>query len=242
MHALTHYTSALAALENILTHGFAWVPNRRNLAELLIPKRDYSKREPQQFGIISFTELEPGESASHHQRFGRFGITVTTEWATRQNAQRVIYVPEAGPLTSAFQRIYEIAYRDLEARIEYPSDGAWLMSFENKAMAGAVAGASLWANLLTVWEYLEPESSSSQREWRIVNDGPDYSVFGPTSEIIEAVSPPQNWAKFTRVVPIKPSEVAALVCPVSMLKDFRERLPAEYKAHPVREMSDRGDR
>jgi len=125
--------------------------------------------------------------------------------------------------------IFGIGYHDLKARIKHPDDGAWLMSFENKAMARAVAGAALWSNLLQLYEYMEPSSSAAQREWRIVNSSPDYSVFGPKEQVIATVSPPQNWAKFTRVLPIAASDVHAIVSPRSQLEELKQLLPSEYK-------------
>lgn len=230
---LTHYTQTLTAVEGILTHGFAWVPNRRKLAELLLPKHDWDRREPQQFGMISFTDLSPPATTVHRAKYGQFGIVVAEAWAKARGAQRVIYVPDSGPLTSTFQNLYGLGFHDLQNRIEYPDDAAWLMCYENKAMASAVAGASLWTQLLSLWEYLEPESSSSEREWRIVNPLPDYSLEGPTREIIAAVSPPLNWAKLLRVVPITPEEVEAFVCPASLIIDFHSALPKEYEATPI---------
>lgn len=151
---LTHYTQTLSAIGGILTHGFAWVPNRRKLANLLLPKRDWDRREPQQFGMISFTDLSPQAAAGHRAKYGQFGIVVAEAWGKAQGAQRVVYVPDSGPLTRALQNIYDIGFHDLETRIEYPDDAAWQMSYENKAMASAVAGASLWTQLLSLWSTL----------------------------------------------------------------------------------------
>ncbi len=210
---------------NILNHGFAWFPNRRRLAELLIPMYDYTKREPQQFGMISFTELRPEEAGVHTAVFGRLGIVVSDSWARKHNAQRVIYVEGEGPFTDALGAIFKIGYKDLKARIKYPDDGGWLMSFENRAAAGAIAGASLWANLLTLWEYLEPASSAHQREWRIVNPNPLYSLSENKHEIIEKFSPPEGWAKHTVVVSVAPADVEAIVCPSSLVCALKPRLP-----------------
>ena len=67
---LTHYTSSIEAICNILLNGFAYVPNKRQLISDLIPSHDFSKGEPQQFGMISFTELSPDRTKEHREKFG----------------------------------------------------------------------------------------------------------------------------------------------------------------------------
>lgn len=226
---LTHYTNEPDALINILNHGFAWVANRRHLTTLLIPMHDYTAREPQQFGMVSFTELRPEEARAHTTIFGRLGIVVTDSWAHQHNAQRVMYIENEGPFIDALRAVFKIGYDDLKARIEYPNDGGWLMSFENKATAAAVAGAHLWANLLTIWEYLEPASSAYQREWRIVNPLPLYSISEDKKETIGNVTPPKGWAQHTSVIPVAPADVEAIVCPSSLVRAIRSRLPSGYQ-------------
>ena len=226
---LTHYTNEPDALVNILNHGFAWVANRRHLAAQLVPMHAYSTREPQQFGMVSFTELRPEEAGAHTAVFGRLGIVVADSWARRHNAQRVMYVENKGPFTDALCAVFKMGYDDLKASIEYPDDGGWLMSFENKTAAAAVAGASLWANLLTIWEYLEPASSAYQREWRIVNPLPLYSLSEDKKETIENVTPPKGWAQHTSVISVTPADVEAIVCPSSLVRDIRSRLPSGYQ-------------
>lgn len=225
---LTHYTRTAEAVVNVLTHGFAWIPNRRHLTKLLIPQREFSKREPQQFGMISFTELDPFLADSHRKQFGTFGIVVSEKWAAEQAAQRVLYVDDQGPITEVLQVLFAFGYDDVTRRIEYPGDGGWLMAYENKHAASAIAGSTLWAHLLQLWEYLEPASSSQQREWRIVNPQPLYSLSENKAEAIAHVSPPQNWAKFTNVLPISRSDVVALVCDANEIGHLKAKLPQAY--------------
>lgn len=226
---LTHYTKKIDDVANILSHGFAWVANRRNVIEVLIPYHNYSKREPQQFGMISFTDMAPDEACSHSSAFGRYGIVVSDEWAKRQNAQRVVYVDSDGPVTEALQAIFEIGYRDCEARIQFPEDAGWTMAFENKAVAHAVVGAPLWANLLQLYEYMESSQFSREREWRISQPDPLYGLADKrTEEVIDNVSPPLGWAKFVNVVKIEPVDIAAFVCPSSECRTFQHALPSTY--------------
>lgn len=226
---LTHYTRTAEAVGNILTHGFAWMPNRRRLTELLIPQRHFVEREPQQYGMISFTGLDPANADAHREQFGTFGIVVSEKWAAEKGAQRVIYVEDQGPVTEALRVLFAIGYDDVARRIKYPDDGGWLMAYENKHAASAIAGSTLWAHLLQLWEYLEPASSSHQREWRIVNSQPFYSLSENKAEAIAQVSPPQNWAKFMNVLPIPRSEVVALVCQAGDLAHLQATLPEAYR-------------
>lgn len=226
---LTHYTRTAEAVANILTHGFAWFPNRRRLAHLLVPWHDFSKREPQQYGMISFTENEPTHAKAHCEEFGYLGIVVSDKWAIEKNARRVIYVDEDGPTTEAWRNLFAIGYRDVHCRIKYPDDGGWLMAYENKAVASSIAGSVLWANLLQIWEYMEPASVARQREWRIVNPLPLYSLSESKTEAIHQVSPPQNWAKFTNVVPIPQNAVEALICPQCLVPELMSALPEGYR-------------
>lgn len=230
---LTHYTRDPETVRQILTHGFMWFPNRRRLTELLMPGHDYSRREPQQYGMVSFTEIEPREAAAHRESFGHYGIVVSSEWAARQRAQRVIYVDEAGPLTEALQTLFRIGYHDVTARIRYPDDGVWLMAYENKAAASAIAGSRAWASLLQLWEYLEPASCAAQREWRIVNPEPFYSLSENKKVAIARVSPPHNWAKFSNLVPIKPEDVMALVCRPVDRSALEQNTPEPFRNVPV---------
>jgi hypothetical protein len=221
---LTHYTKCIKALLNILTSGFAWVANRRNLMPLLVPEHDFSRREPQQFGMISFTELTPEHADRHRLEFGRFGVVVSGEWASANRAERVVYVESVGPALDAWRSVFAMGYRDATARIRYPDDAAWLMSFENKAMAGAVAGSALWAALLQLYEYMESAEHADQREWRIVHPYPYYSISASKDEAIRQVSPPQGWAHLN-VLRLLPRDVKKLVCPRSEYQSVRNALP-----------------
>lgn len=226
---LTHYSDRIEALVGILTNGFAWVPNRRNLMPLLVPQHDFSRREPQQFGMISFTELEPAHARDHASTFGPFGVVVSEEWAYANQAERVIYVRNDGPALDAWRSLFAVGYRDLTSRIEYPDDAAWLMSFENKAMAGAVAASTLWVALLQLYEYIESADFAGEREWRIVHPHPHYSLTDSKDEIIRQISPPRGWAQFLNVVCVSRRDVEALVCPRREYGILRDSLPDGYE-------------
>lgn len=122
---LTHYTNRISAIPKILSNGFAWVPNRRHLIHLLVPDHDFSKREPQQFGMVSFTELAPKEANKHCEVFGNYGITVSEAWARSQKTQKVMYIDKTGPVFDALAAIFQVGYKDLTAKIRFPDDAWW---------------------------------------------------------------------------------------------------------------------
>jgi hypothetical protein len=233
---LTHYTRTMDAVVNILEHGFRWMPNRRRLTELLIPQHDFAKREPQQFGMISFTEIEPECACQHNEVFGKFGIGVTDSWAREHQAQRVLYVNEQGPLKDALKELFAVAYSDLECRIKHPEDGFWRLAYENKAAARGIAGARTWACLLGLWEFLEPAANAWQREWRIVNPMPHYGLSEDKAEAIAEVSPPRGWAKDTHLIKVSPSDVVALSCPSDHRSELHARVSRQFSSIEIIEV------
>ena len=230
---LTHYTGKVDAVLNILFSGFAWVPNRRNLISKLVPAHDFSQREPQQFGMISFTELGPDEAAEHRKQFGSYGIVVSENWARNHWAQKVIYVDQSGPIFDALTEIFEEGYNDVASRIRFPDDAGWQMAYTNKAVAARVAGSRLWAALLQLYEYVEPLENMHHREWRIVHPDPCYSYPPTKAEIIKNVSPPQGWATVLNVVRVQRDDVLGFVCPKVEQHRLESVLPEAYQTKPV---------
>ncbi len=178
--------------------------------------------------MVSFTELVPSEAVTHSSVFGGFGVIIRDEWAAAKQVQRVIYLDASGPVTAAWQAVFAIGYDDLTARIKYPDDGAWLMSYHNKAVADTVAGAQLWANLLQVYQYMESAEFSAEREWRAIQPMPNYSISTSASEAVGSISPARNWARHLNALTFSPTDVAALVCPSSQLAALRGVLDVGY--------------
>lgn len=250
MDGLTHYTHTLKGVTGILNNGFAWVPNRRNLMSNLVTGPDFSKREPQQFGMISFTDWTPPAPPRHREAFGNFGIVVSREWARARKplrgfhpenvepelrAQRVIYI-EDGPCLDSLRWLYTTAFNHLN--IDCKDDRfVWLLATSpviNKAMAG-VEGEALWANLLTIYEYLEEGEHAYQAEWRIVHPLPSFGYPPTIAEIIAAVSPPRGWAKATDLRALKPPDEAIIgfVCPRQEETALRQALPPQFSEKPI---------
>jgi len=128
--------------------------------------------------------------------------------------------------------LFQSAYEECKAAIEYPDDAALLMAFTNKAMAD-VAGARHWARLLQLYEYLEPIEHSGHQEWRIVQPYPYYGYADSKQEIIKAVSPPRGWATHVNVVRVEAADVVRIICPASNHDELRARLPEVYRNVPL---------
>lgn len=229
---ITHYTNNADTITKILKNGLAWVPNKRNLISSFISQHDFKEKEPQEFGMISFTDLPISHVKKHREKFGGYGIVMNQKWVKENELQKVIYIDTNGPLHDALSVLFNIGYIDLQARIKHPDDEAWNMAYTNKNMA-SVAGAHLWVNLLRLYEYLEPISNSYQQEWRIVQRDPLYGYKETKKEIIDNISPPVGWANVLNVLKINPEDVSGFICPKNDEKSLREKLPQIYNEYTI---------
>jgi hypothetical protein len=228
----THYTGTIETVQKIFSNGLAWVPNRRGLIEAFLPSHDFSGREPQQFGMVSFTELPPATAEAPRKVFGNYGIMVSEEWAFSQKMQKVIYIARKGPVFDSLCALFQYAYAELLKASVRREKEISQMVFTNKVRAG-IAGGSLYANLLQLYEYMEPIDNSYQQEWRIVHPQPLYGYRETKEELIKNVSPPKGWAKFMNVLPLEPKDMVGFVCPVHDEVVFRQVLPEAYHNIPL---------
>ncbi len=229
---LTHFTNSIDAVLNILSHGFAWQRNDRDVISVLLPDLDFSKREPQSFGQLCLTENRIETDRNETKFFGQFGIQVSTNWAIANNAQPVIYLPESGPLVDSFRSLFTQTYQKAIAEQKYPDDEAMQQWVVSAAMAG-LDGQPLYASLLHIYEFMEPAKHSKEREWRVVNPLPDWSISNSTEEAIKNVSPPKGWAKHIHVVDVEPRDVDAIICPRSIKTELEDRLPEQFRGIEV---------
>ncbi|HEY6341291.1 MAG TPA: hypothetical protein VIY49_07350 [Bryobacteraceae bacterium] len=200
--------------------------------------------------MISFTDWTPPAPQRHREAFGDFGIVVSQEWARAKKplrgfhpknvtpelrAQRVIYL-EDGPCLDVLRWLYMTAVDRLHVDWE-DHKFAWLSATSpviNKAMAG-VEGHALWANLLTLYEYLEDGEHAFQSEWRIVHPLPAFGYPQTTAEMVAAVSPRQGWAKVTDSRALKaPAEaILGFVCPRQEEAAVRQAVPSQFSERPI---------
>lgn len=205
--------------------------NDRVVIESLLPGVDFSEREPQSFGQVCFTENTFESNRDHTKFFGAYGIQVTSGWAERHQAQPVIYVPDSGPLLDALRFLFHQVYGKAKAEELYQDDLARQQWMVSATMAG-VTGKPLYAALLKLYQFMEPAQHSTEREWRIVNPNPDWSISSSTEKAIKNVSPPKGWAKL-HVVPIEPEDVVALFCRKQEKDAVVGSLQEKFKQVPI---------
>lgn len=226
---LVHYTDSPATVTSILENGFLLVPNKRYLINALLGEELFSDREPQEFGMVSFTQLPIGSSAAHREHFGSFAVVVSWEWALANGTQRVIYVDERGPIAETFAWLFRYAKQELErAEAGKPSR----MTLENKAF-GSWSQSTIWSRLLNLYEFMEPERNSAQVEWRIVNDLPQYHQVATRVELIaELLATTKLW-KNMGSVRVTPQDIIAFICPRSHRAALAAALPEQFAAIPI---------
>lgn len=225
---LVHYTSSPEVIASILQHGFLFVPNRRGLINAFLGEEVFRQREPQQFGMVSFTQLSTDDASTHRQKFGRFGIIVSWEWAKSHDVQRVVYVDTSGPVAEEFAWLFRLAKQQLELSATADPDS---MTLTNKAVA-SYSRSSMWSRLLTLYEYMEPESNSAQVEWRIVNPTPQYHNNDNKADIIAALLHGSNmWGIGS--IRVTPDDVHAFLCPRSDLHSLRDAIPERFCEVPI---------
>lgn len=203
---LFHYTGSAEVVSKILRNGLLLVPNRRELANLLLGRSGFERREPQQFGMVSFTELPRDRAGSHRKLFGEFGIGVTWQWAERHGAQRVIYIGN-GTVLDTFAWLFRLSVQQLERECPEPVSEAILV---NKVAAGIYS--QMYAKLLNIYEYMEPDRNSDQVEWRIVNEMPQYYDLSDRSKLITGLAREAEHG-VGNSVRLLPDDVEMLVCP-----------------------------
>jgi hypothetical protein len=225
-HRLVHYTKTPQVVSAILRAGFLLVPNRRDLIQRLIRTREFISREPQQFGMVSFTELRVEDATGHRETFGEYGIVMSWEWVIEHAAQRVMYIGE-GSVLQTFSWLFEFATQELERN---SGDKAPQFAGFSKVAAGAYS--QLYMHLLTLYEFMEPERNSSQVEWRIVNTLP-HSVDLSDREAMmrKLIAEASTWN--TGTVKVEAEDIVMIVAPLKHIEELRGQIPASFRGVPI---------
>lgn len=104
------------------------MPRRRRLAQLLIPKLDFSCREPQQFGMISFTALDALQAVEHREKYGHLALWFLISGQCRRERGALAMLKTRGPLPHRCKRLFAVGYDDVVRRIRRQDDGAWRLA------------------------------------------------------------------------------------------------------------------
>ncbi|HXH40987.1 MAG TPA: hypothetical protein VNN08_20335 [Thermoanaerobaculia bacterium] len=232
---LVHYTSSPDVVASILENGFLLVPNKRGLINYLLGEETFPEREPQQFGMVSFTQLPFDRAGLHRKRFGDFGIVVCWEWALQNGAERVTYVDERGATAEAYSWLFRFAKQELEEAAGGSVSG---LSLENLAVA-SFAKSTIWSRMLRLYEYMEPEHNSPHVEWRIVNSVPQYHRVEIRSQLIaELLEEVKRWRGHGSVR-ISPNDIHAFICPRHEVRSLASVLPNGFGDVPILPYGDR---
>ena len=230
-----HYTWTLEIVGSILELGFLLVPNPRELIKALLRDPDFGEREPQDHGMVCFTELPIWRARRQTAGFGRYGVAVTWEWAKRHGARRVTYVPDHGPEFRMWSERFCAARSDLARRAAARPDGWWDLAVYSSHPA-AVLGATAWSAVLQEYEYMQTDRHAAEAEWRVVQSLPfSFSTSEHKDQIEEALSMARMW-RFT-AVKLTPADVRFLVAPRGEAAALRDAVPRSFGSTPIREVT-----
>jgi hypothetical protein len=76
---------------------------------------------------------------------------------------------------------------------------------------------------------MEPAENSHEREWRIANQDPNYSITIDLNKTIEDVSPPKGWANIMNVVKIEPSDIINISCKKENYSELTKKIREKFR-------------
>ena len=229
---LTHWTDMPEKVAKILRHGFQMPTHNRKVMKKLRPDLKLRK-EPQAFGMVSFTDLPLAQSGQHISKYGRFGIVMSPPWSSRHGARKVRYVSEKDPDFADQQRWAEAAADEVDKCIPYPDDAGWQLAHKN-INAAAWLGAPTQVHFLHELQFMQGADYSWESEWRIVQSQPLTFIRSKEDEKKrrdEILADFQNgWGRPGNAIRISvdvaPEDVFQIWCPVSELQQLQETLQA----------------
>ena len=233
---LLHYTNSLEVLLDILNEGFIFVPNKRNLMPLFLdnewPPNPFYKGminlDPQEFGMVSFSQIGKHEIKYYSSKFGKFAIGVSWQWAAERGVDRVIYIHDSGNIFNAFQYLFQKGIESLKTGLPDEEDGFFHVAIENERIAALVPGGDLYQNLLRIYEYMEPEENANQREWRITSAIPDYSFTGEKSVDISRAKR-EAWKIGKKSLSLSENDIKFLLVPWTYLPKLYWKIPKKFR-------------
>ena len=219
---LIHFTSK-DGLCGILENGFALLPCDRALLDDLFGRNRPFEGDPQNFGMVCFSEALLEKSAPVRKK-GNYGIAVKFDWAEENGIRKVQYISRLKAFR--LQRRFRKAVETLKSRIGYPEDEGLKLAFKNKEFA-AFMGAPEYTEILDEYEYFQTSRDKAQREWRITQKLPFYNL-QPGQ-----VPSGKRWGRlyFRK---IEPQDIKFLVCPTGHEAATRNFIPNRYRCLEIK--------
>jgi hypothetical protein len=185
---LSHLTSSLDNLVSILEIGFVFFPNERKLfAELTSLSGRPSLVEPQCRGMVCFTDTQHDVGKVHRRRYGAFGVAVNKEWAIRNGACKAIYLRIGSPMFEAFKSLFNQLSPVMPKTGDSHLD-LWIDQLaRSKPEFSKSLGATSYADLLKIHEYMQTDEDVADSEWRVLREHKfEWTVGTPLSEVKKA--------------------------------------------------------
>lgn len=220
---LIHFTGK-SALIGILKTGFALMPCDRRLLDDLFGTNRPFEGDPQNFGMVCFTEA-PLNKSKEIRKKGDYGIAVKMEWALDKGIRKVKYLGRSE--THLLREKYKRAIRQMQNAIRFPDDEGLKLAFKNKEFA-AFLGAPAYAALLDEYEYSQTLRDEKQMEWRITQHHPFYNAEPGV------VPSAEGWGGILFYVKFDLQDVAYLVSPSGKHKELRRDLPRKFRQLEIR--------
>lgn len=232
---LTHYTKTVDAIVNILQWGFGWSQLPRGVsgllpADLVLPA---PWEEPEQFGMVSFTEAKAPASSTHRRDFGGLGIVVRRAWVASLGGRPVEYVEQGSERFEELQRMADSSIREMRSHPTYPELGFGTLGEISAAIASGNLGGQAWARFLRTFAFIGPAKNAWQREWRIAKTVMEGGIPHDRAERLANISPPRGWGQFLHVQKVPAEDVLGFVAPALKAHELRASLSEEFRGRPV---------
>ena len=173
---LTHYTKNINTIISIFELGFFYSYCPTRIFDHLFQDANIDAQEPDDHAMICFTELDIDTACEHRNKFGKYGVAISLEWAIKMGARKVEYIKrnsvryndllqklKSSVPTSPFG--YSTGEQQLP-RLEKTLRQFWL----GDPLAARFVGAeSDYLELLRNLLWVQIECHKDQIEWRIRN-------------------------------------------------------------------------
>lgn len=178
--------------------------------------------DPQNFGMVCFTEAPPAEAKAVRKKGDHF-LAMKGAWARANKVRKVRYYNHRN--TQSIRQRAKVGLDEMKAAIRSPDDMGLKIAYRNKGFASFL-GAPTHSAILEEYEYSQTWRDAEQREWRITQSLPMEGL--RPRELPSAV----GWGQL-RYLRFTVNDVAFLGCPAGSEQALRDTLPGPYKDLPI---------